>query len=282
MADQNESAQATQTAAPAQPTSASEGAAPASVPMMLTQEAPETHDEIMDISGAPPELQKWAKGFQGSFTKKSQELSEKMRALDERARSFDERERLYQDVLQRLAPAQPGQPNIVDQVKALREEGRHDEADQLVMQQQAAQLEPIKNQLAQEQMRARLAQVYAKTVAEDPLVAAYKGDVEKTFAQETPQMQLLKSFIFRDPDTMATLLPAVTRSLAIEAHARGLEKANRDLAKRLGEYEAAKAKAQGVPGRLIESGSTTKETTPTRMSLTEAYNRAVQEVSSGS
>lgn len=244
----------------------------------------------IDPSKLPPELQTLYKSMQSDYTRKTTEVSEARKQFEsERQKFLGEREAFqkfqteFRDLLQGRVQPQAGQ-DPMEQVKALREQGMHDEADKLLMETVRAQseqaLEPVKREAQLNQLRTTFRDVSSEALTSDPVASKYRDYVVQTFDLNTPVMNAVRAVVTRDEQSMRTLLPVVMHFIGLEAHARNLEetfeKQVEAEAKR--RYQTERSKAQGLPARLLESGSTSREGPPPALSLRDSVAAAIEQL----
>jgi hypothetical protein len=113
----------------------------------------------------------------------------------------------------------------------------------------------------------------------NPVVQRYREDVVKVFDGDSPVMQTLRPYLLQNAQSIRTFVPLVLNAIATELHAKALEEnfekaVNARVAQTL---DARRTTAGRVPSRLVETGGTTKESPPGRMSLKEATALAVEQ-----
>lgn len=234
-------------------------------PRLLTKEAPPAEAKVdlssIDWSKQPPELQALRKELLGDYTRKTQEIAEMRKA------SIEEREKFLAQALDRLAPKKE-EPAVADPretIKMLREEGRHEEADAMVLElSEKIASEKVAGLEKQAQIN-NLKTTFRDTVSDvnlnDKVVGAYKDQVAQVWDSDHPVMKEIRSLAISSPERIKTIVPAVMHFLAVEQHAISLENRMKKAIKDGIEagIKAEKEKAAGVRSPLVPSGGTSRE-----------------------
>jgi len=235
------------------------------LPRLTEPEQPKKEAVGIDPTKLSPELQELYKSMQGDYTRKTQELAEERKSL------LAEREKFLEKALAALqpkeaTPAAPAPTNPLEQIRQLREEGRHDEADQLLFEaSEKAALERVsglERNAKIAEMKATFRDTLTETTMNNKIVAAYKEDVAKVFDQQTPVMEEFRKEILKTPERIKTWLPTVLDLIGRAVHAQKLE---REFDARIkagieAGIAAEKAKASKVPAKLVESSQVSRET----------------------
>jgi hypothetical protein len=231
----------------------------------LTQPEPKKEAVGFDPTKLSPELQDSYKSMQADYTRKTQELSEQRKSL------LDEREKFLEKAMLALQPKEPKTEatpatNPLEQIKQLRDEGRHDEADQLLFEaSERAALERVsglEKAAKLSEMKATFRDVLTDTTMNNKVVGFYKDDVAKIFDQQTPVMEEIRRELLKSPERMKMLVPPVLDMIARAVHGQRLE---REMDARIkagieAGIAAEKAKAGKVPAKLVESSQGARET----------------------
>lgn len=243
-------------------------------PTQAKEEAPG-----VDPSKLPPDLQTLYKSMQADYTRKTQDLSQQRKEFEAKMSAFEESQRMFREYLDRSAirqaPTQTEQQgDVAAQIQTLRDEGRHQEADAILLQlmktQAEAQIQPLKAQAEMEARQATFRNIVSDLKLNDPLMKAYGPEVAKVFDSPDPFWSQARQDILGDSSRMKMYLPFALRAIAIEQHAQRLEhNFESEVTRRVDErLKAERAKANGVPARLVESGSASRDTgRPKGMSL---------------
>jgi hypothetical protein len=244
--------------------------------------APETPPEDVDASKLPPELKslwdKHYKSMQADYTRKTQAVADQRREiLEERERFLSRWEASVADRRPRAeTPEQPAS-TLTDQIRVLREEGRHDEADALLMQAAEKMVEPVKAEAEVARRQATFQNIVAEVRNTDPIVQTYFKDVAAIWDAPNPAVQVIREAVLKSPDTMK-VLPTVFNIIARAVHA---EKMEAELEKRIkterkSAVDAEKKRAAATPGSLIDAGGRTKDSASPKMNIREAAIAAVR------
>jgi hypothetical protein len=238
---------------------------PSESPRLLTKEAPPQEAKVdlasIDWSKQSPEAQALRKELLGDYTRKTQELSEMRKA------SIEEREKFLAQALDRLAPKKE-EPAVADPretIRQLREEGRHEEADAMVLElSEKIATEKVAGLEKQAQIN-NLKTTFRDTVSDvnlnDKVVGAYKDQVAQVWDSDHPVMKEIRGLAVSSPERIKTIVPAVMHFLAVEKHAISLENRMNAAIKSGIEagIKAEKDKAAGIHGSLVPSGGTSRE-----------------------
>lgn len=263
--------------------------APVEVPQFFAKKK-EAETPAFDPSKLPPELQAMYKSMQADYTKKTTEAAELRRQSEERNAKLDEERRVMLESQKALIEAlkgrtpapEAGANDPMAQIQALRDEGRHAEADQLLInvtrQLQEAQMEPIKKEAELNLLKTTFRDTTSEVMTANPVVQRYKDDVVKVFDGNSPVMQTLRPYLLRDAQSIRTFVPLVLNAIATELHAKAMEEnfnkaVDAKVEKVLSERRST---ASRVPPRLVETGGVSKESPPGKMQLKEAIALAVE------
>ncbi len=264
------------------------------VPKFFTKKAEAPEPAPFDPAKLTPELQGIYKAMQADFTKKWQDAADLRKqadadrtALAEERKAMIESQRALMDALKgKVTPPEGTDSDPMAQIQALRDEGRHAEADQLlisVAQKFAeAQNEPLKREAELNHLRTTFRDTASEVITSNPIVQRYKDGVVSIFDSNTPVMNLVRSRILGDAESVKLFVPLVMNAIATELHAKALEE-NYDRAVEAGIKKGLEAKREAagrVPSRLVESGSVSKESPPGRMSLAESIRQAREKLAS--
>ena len=238
----------------------------------------------VDPTKLPPELQPFYKSMQADYTRKTQEAAEMRRTLEAERKAFEDSQRMFREYLDRTV-AKPNEPvnqqtDVASQIRSLREEGRHDEADAILLQvaqsQAQAQLDPLRQQAEVANRQATFRDIVSDLKFSNPVVATYGKEIAQVF--DSPDMSKLRTAILSSSDAMRDFLPMTLDLIGARIHAARLERdfpemVEREVTKRL---TAEKSKAMGVPARLVESGGASRVSgSPKGVSLDQAINNAI-------
>ena len=220
----------------------------------------------VDPSKLPPELQPFYKSMQADYTRKTQEAAEMRRTLESERKSFEDSQRMFREYLDRTVAKPEQQVNqqtdVASQIRNLREEGRHDEADAILLQvaqsQAQAQLDPLRQQAEVANRQATFRDIVSDLKLSNPVVATYGKEIAQVF--DSPEMSKLRGAILGSSDAMKDFLPMTLDLIGARIHAARLERdfpemVEREVAKRLA---TERSKAMGVPARLVESGGSSR------------------------
>ena len=265
-----------------------EGADVREFPRLLNREEPKQEAPTgIDPTKLPPELQAIYKEMQADYTRKTQDLA------DQRRQNLDEREKWLERVSDKLRPQEPSAPAPEDPlatIRQLREEGRHDEADAMLMKVSedaaAKRLEVLERGAKVAELKATFRDVVSDVNMNNKLVGAYKEDVAKVFDGDHPVMKDLRAFAVSSPERIKTIVPAMMHFLALEQHALRLE---RELDARVKSgieagIKAEKDAARRVPGgRLVDVGgeSKTAPAPPTSGNVRDVVRASLTQLMSG-
>lgn len=245
----------------------------------------------VDPSKLPPELQPFYKSMQADYTRKTQEtatirkmLEEEREAQKAERKSFEDSQRMFREYLDRTVAKPEQQVNqqtdVASQIRNLREEGRHDEADAILLQvaqsQAQAQLDPLRQQAEVANRQATFRDIVSDLKLSNPVVSTYGKEIAQVF--ESPEMSKLRGAILGSSDAMKDFLPMTLDLIGARIHAARLERdfpemVEREVTKRLA---TERSKAMGVPARLVESGGASRTSgSPKGVSLDQAINNAI-------
>lgn len=269
-------------------------AEPAPTLFFHKKEAKEAVDlETLDPTKLPAEVQPFYKSMQADYTRKTQAVADMRRQIEAEQKAVGETRKLLEDFLGKVAqgktetPPPVAQPDIMEEIKALRENGDHDAADRKLMEfweaQQKAATEPLKRDAEIKNLQATFRETASATMMNDPIVKQYPEYVVQSFDADSPMMNRVRQDILSTPERAKFYTPMIMRMLAYEAHIRNLEtvlaeKVDSLVAERI---KAERAKAAGVPAKLVSSGATTKQGERPRMSLAESTRAALESLTSG-
>ena len=232
-------------------------------PRLMQPEPPKKETPAgIDPAKLSPELQELYKSMQADYTRKTQELSEM------RKQQLDEREKWLEKISQRLetprTPEATPPVNPLEQIRQLRDEGRHDEADKLLIEAtERAAMERVAG-LERNAKIAELKSTFRDTVTDtgmnDKIVGAFRNEVAQVFDGDHPVLREVRAEALKSPERIKTWVPAIMHMLAVEQYALRLEK---EVDARVADgikkgIEAEKAAASKVPSRLVESGGESK------------------------
>jgi len=236
-----------------------------------------------DPATLPPELADIYKSMQADYTRKTQELADGRKAL------LDEREKFLDRIAERTRPQEAEGEETTDpreQIRQLRDEGRHEEADQLLIEltNRAAEerIKPIEQAARQAEMTAVWRDTVAQILAEDKIVKPYEAEVAKVFDGDHPVIQQVRAEALKSPERIRSWIPAIFHMLAVEQHAIRMEqtfdqRVGEEVEKRVAELKAHAAK---VPARLVEVGGESKVPTgPKAKTAREAAQLAMRQLS---
>lgn len=260
--------------------------APEATPFFFQKPSKEAKGEEVhvDPSKLPSELQPFYKSMQADYTRKTQEAAEMRRTLEAERKSFEDSQRMFREYLDRTV-AKPQEPvnqqtDVASQIRNLREEGRHDEADAILLQvaqsQAQAQLDPLRQQAEVANRQATFRDIVSDLKFSNPVVATYGKEIAQVF--DSPDMAKLRGAILGSSEAMRDFLPMTLDLIGARIHAARLEKdypdmVEREVVKRLA---AERSKAIGVPARLVESGGASRTSgSPKGVSLDQAINNAI-------
>lgn len=238
----------------------------------------------VDPSKLPPELQPFYKSMQADYTRKTQEAAEMRRALESERKSFEDSQRMFREYLDRTVAKPQEQVNqqtdVASQIRNLREEGRHDEADAILLQvaqsQAQAQLDPLRQQAEVANRQATFRDIVSDLKLSNPVVSTYGKEIAQVF--DSPEMGKLRGAILSSSEAMKDFLPMTLDLIGARIHAARLERdfpemVEREVTKRLA---AERSKAMGVPARLVESsGASRTSGSPKGVSLDQAITNAI-------
>lgn len=238
----------------------------------------------VDPSKLPPELQPFYKSMQADYTRKTQEAAEMRRTLESERKSFEDSQRMFREYLDRTVAKPEQQVNqqtdVASQIRNLREEGRHDEADAILLQvaqsQAQAQLDPLRQQAEVANRQATFRDIVSDLKLSNPVVATYGKEIAQVF--DSPDMSKLRGAILGSSEAMKDFLPMTLDLIGARIHAARLERdfpemVEREVIKRMA---AERSKAMGVPARLVESGGASRTSgSPKGVSLDQAINNAI-------
>ena len=254
-------------------------------PRLTTPDPPKKETPAFDPAKLPPELQESYKLMQADYTRKTQELADGRKAL------LEEREKFLERALARLEPPKAGEPPPEDpreQIRQLREEGRHDEADQLLIDltNKAAEerIAPIERSAEIANRKALFRDTLTDVMMNDKVASVYKTEVAQAFDSQHPVMEAIRAEALKTPERIQTWVPAIIHFLAVEQHAMRMEKEfdsrlEAEVTKRVA---ALKAHAATVPARLVEAGAESKVTEgPVSGSLREVVKHSLAQLTGG-
>lgn len=246
----------------------------------------------LDPAKLPADLQPFYKSMQADYTRKTQEAAEMRRALEierksfeDKYKSFEDSQRMFREYLDRTVQRpteQQGnqQTDVASQIRNLREEGRHDEADAILLQvaqsQAQAQLDPLRQQAEVANRQATFRDIVSDLKLSNPVVATYGKEIAQVF--DSPDMSKLRGAILGSSEAMKDFLPMTLDLIGARIHAARLERdfpemVEREVTKRLA---TERSKAMGVPARLVESGGASRTSgSPKGVSLDQAINNAI-------
>jgi hypothetical protein len=242
-----------------------------------------------DPTKLSPELQEVYKSMQADFTKKWTEASdlrkqsEEMRAkLDEERRVMLDNQRALLDALKAGRPEVPpaGTEDPMAQIQALREEGQHAEADQLLASYlnrlAEERVAPIKKEAELNVLKTTFRDTASEVTTSNPVVARYKAEVSQIFDGDNPLMNTIRPYLFQSNESIRTFVPLVLNAIATEIHAKTLEERyEKAVESKVNEIlEARRASAGRIPARLVESGSVSRSSAPGKLSLSESFSLA--------
>ena len=249
--------------------------------------------DTLDPTKLPPELLSIYKSMQADYTKKRQVDSDFRKQLDAEKAAVAETRKMLDEFLSKVAqgrtetPAPDAAPNVMEEIKLLRENGDHEAADRKLMEfwneQQKAATEPLRKDAELKNLQATFRDTATKTMMNDPIVQQYGDYVQKVFDADTPQMNRLRQDILSSPERVKFYTPIVMRFLGYEAHIQNLEntlatKVDSLVAERI---KSERAKALGLPQKLVSSGATSQAGERPRMGLEESIRAAVETLTSG-
>lgn len=278
-------AQGTTQATP--PTQGTEKAPEATTPFFFQKPSKEAKGEEVHVDPAklPAELQPLYKSMQADYTRKTTEAAEMRRGLEADRKAFEDSQRMFREYLDRTVQRpveQQGnqQTDVASQIRNLREEGRHDEADAILLQvaqsQAQAQLDPLRQQAEVANRQATFRDIVSDLKFSNPVVATYGKEIAQVF--DSPDMSKLREAILGSSEAMRDFLPMTLDLIGARIHAARLEKdfpemVEREVTKRLA---AERSKALGVPSRLVESGGASRTSgSPKGVSLDQVINNAI-------
>lgn len=242
-----------------------------------------------DPSKLPPELQPIYKSMQADATRKWEEAARMRRETEERQAKLDEERKLMLDGQRSLLEAiqknrgseqAPGTPTTMEQIQQLRDEGRHAEADQLVLKyvEQIAEqkAEPYVKEAQVNLVKTTFRETLAATRMNNPVAAHYWDKVAEIFDGNAPEMVTIRRAVLSSPESIQTFVPLVIDYIASRQHAATLEQnyqaaVQAGIEKGIAERRAA---AGRVPSRLIESGVESRESAPGKIDLKESFRLA--------
>lgn len=256
--------------------------------------AKETLDlDTLDSSKLAPELLPIYKSMQADYTKKRQADADFRKQMEAEKAALVEQRKVLDDFLTKVAQgktdaqaADPARTDPMEEIKALRENGEHAEADrklqELWSQQQEAALRPVRLEAEQEKAKATFREVTMAATQNDKMIETYRDYVAQQFDRtDDPELNAMKNDILSSPVTMKRYVPMYLRFFAQEAHIKNLEHALETRVDTLVQerIKAERLKAAGVPAKLVSSGATSREGGPQRMNLSEAYAAATEKLS---
>jgi hypothetical protein len=257
------------------------------------KEKPEAVDlSTLDPTKIPADVLPFYKGMQGDYTRKTQALAEERKKLEGEMAAIGETRKMLETFLSTVAhgktdaPAPAAAPDLMEEIKALRENGEHGLADQKLMEfwkeQQQLATEPLRKDAEVKNLQATFRETATATMMNDPLVKQYGEYVVKTFDSDNPIMNRLRKDVLSSPERVKFYTPMIMRMLGYEAHIQNLENALETRVESLvaERIKAERAKAAGLPAKLVSSGATTKENAKPKMSLKESLNAAVDTLTS--
>ena len=258
------------------------------------KEAKEAVDlSTLDPTKLPPETQPFYKSMQADYTRKTQALADDRKKLEGEMSAIGETRKMLESFLSKVAqgrteaPAPAAAPNLMEEIKALRENGDHALADQKLMEfweaQQKVALAPVQREAEVERAKATFREVTLGTAQNDKMVQAYHQDVVANFDRtDDPNLTAIKNDILSSPALMKRYVPMLMHFFALEAHTKNLENALETKVESLVQerIKAERLKAAGLPSKLVSTGGTTKEGAKARMSLKESLAAAVDTLTS--
>jgi hypothetical protein len=247
-------------------------------------EPPKEKPKAFDPANLPPELADTYKLMQADYTRKTQELAEGRKAL------LDEREKFLERIAQTYQPKEDAE-TVTDpreQIRQLRDEGRHEEADQLLIEltNRAAEerIRPIEQAARTAEMTAIWRDTVSQVLSEDKIVKPYEKEVGTIFDGQNPIMAEIRTEALKSPERIKTWIPAIFHFLAVEQHAMRLEQTFDARVKEEVERQvsALKQHASKLPGRLVESGGESKAPSgPLAKTVREAASLAYRQLTEG-
>lgn len=244
---------------------------------------------VFDPSKLPPELQPVYKSMQADATRKWEDAAKLRREVEERQAKLDEERRLMLDGQKSLIEAlqksrstesTEATPTTLEQIQQLRDEGRHAEADQLVLK----YVEQIAEQKAEPYVKEAKENLYKTTFRDtlteikmnNPVANHYWDQVAEVFDGNAPQMVAIRKAVLSSPESIRQFVPLVIDYIASRQHAATLEK-NYEAAVKAGIEKGLadrRATAGRVPARLVESGAESLDSGPGKMNLKDAFRLA--------
>lgn len=224
-----------------------------------------------DLAGLPPEalakVEEIKRGFQSAATRKFQAIAdEKRKWEEERKTQLDRISDLLDRASKPAATPEPKEtpstePNPMELVKQLREEGRSDEAEEMFLKilddRQKQLMEPIRQEREREQRINTFIEVKDAAFA-SPMVKRYEKAVTEVWDSGTPIMQAIRKEILATPERIKTFVPMVFQLIATEQHAKFLEANMEKIVENRVKAEFARTK--GIPSSLVEKNGQPKET----------------------
>jgi hypothetical protein len=246
-----------------------------------------------DPGKLPPELQPIYKSMQADATRKWEEAARMRRETEERQAKLDEERKLMLEGQRALlesfqknrSPEAGAQtPTTLEQIQQLRDEGRHAEADQLVLQyvEQIAEkkAEPFVREAQVNLVKTTFNDTLAQTRMQNPVANHYWDQVAQVFDGNAPEMVAIRKAVLTSPENIRQFVPMVIDYIASRQHAATLEQnyeaaVKAGIEKGLAERRAA---AGRTPGRLVESGSVSRDSGPGKIDLKESFRLAKETV----
>lgn len=242
-----------------------------------------------DPAKLPPELQPVYKSMQADATRKWEEAAQMRREVEERQAKFDEERRLMMEgqktlieALQKSRPeeANGATPTIKEQIQQLRDEGRFAEADELVLQYVDKVAEEKAAPFVAESQKNLIKTTFRDTLSEvrmnNPVAAHYWDQVSQIFDGNAPEIVAMRQAVLSSPQAMKQFLPMAIDYIASRQHAATLEQ-NYEAAVKAGIEKGLadrRAAAMRTPGRLVESGSVSRDSGPGLVNLKDAFRLA--------
>jgi hypothetical protein len=221
--------------------------------------------------------------MQADYTRKTQEVAELRKSIEgERRAVLDEREKFlsrWEEAQRERAPRPVEEPasNPLERIRQLREEGRHEEADALLMAAAEETVAPIKAKAEVQERQATFRNIIAETRNADPIVANYFKDVAAIWDAPDPAVTIVRNALLSSPENMK-YIPTILNIVARAVHAEKIEAEleTRIKKERKSAVESEKARAAGIPSSLIESGGRSRDGAAPKLSIREAARLALR------